>query len=37
MSSHASDYARKVASAGGFGMGLGMPLIPRGMVFTKPS
>ena len=36
--SSASSYARKMASAGG-GMGMmpGMPLIPKGMVFSKPS
>jgi len=26
-----------MAAAGGFNMGMGMPVMPKGMVFTKPS
>ncbi len=31
--SQASNYAKKMAMAGGFGP---MPLFPKGMVFTTP-
>lgn len=35
--SSASSYARKMGGMGLPGMGMGMPLIPKGIVFTKPS
>ena len=35
--SSASTYARKMGGMGLPGMGMGNPLIPKGMTFTKPS
>ncbi len=37
-SNHGTSYAMRAASAGRMGMmGLGMPLMPKSMVLTKPS